>query len=468
LIPAAAFRRETTAQGSEGEQDDRRNVKPVATASGGDPWFLRLYDDSKALLIGVSKYDNFSRLPGVEEDMAEVEKVLRRSGFDVEILPNPGRDEMDMAILSFIERWGVKKEHLNNRLLIYFAGHAVTLYENENQLGYLVPSDAAPDSNKVAFRNTAISMNRFKEYVKPIKAKHVLFVFDSCFSGYMFEAMRSPHPAPDVPPAIVQEKVSLPARQFITAGTDKQQVPDKSVFRREFVEALNGQADYDGDRYITGTELCYFLEARVAKASERRQRPLCGRSDPENGGDFVFAVSSTNNKTWPLSSQYVPSGWMGDGGGDAGPKFLSIAKEVGTIGGESRAGVKIEYKKGPKGWAGIYWQHPNGNWGDKEGYDLSDAKAIAFYAKGELGGEIVEFISGGIQAENKPHRDSFKKSLGEQVLTREWKQYTIDLMDVDPEKRKHVIGAFAWVGSGGFDGSGKMVCHIADIQVVVR
>lgn len=128
--------------------------------------------------------------------------------------------------------------------------------------------------------------------------------------------------------------------------------------------------------------------------------------------------------------------------------------------------MRIEYTRGKNGWAGIYWQHPEGNWGEKKGYDLSSDKGITFYARGERGSEIVDFISGGIDAQGKPHRDRFKTSLGKLVLSQDWQQYSIDLSKFPAEDRKEVIGAFAWVGSGGFDSTGKLVCHIADIQVV--
>lgn len=43
-------------------------------------------------------------------------------------------------------------------------------------------------------------------------------------------------------------------RAFITAGTAEQQVPDKSIFREQFVEALEGKADYnEDDTFAAGT-----------------------------------------------------------------------------------------------------------------------------------------------------------------------------------------------------------------------
>jgi hypothetical protein len=55
-------------------------------------------------------------------------------------------------------------------------------------------------------------------------------------------------------------KTADPVRQFITSGTEDQQVPDVSIFRPQLVHGLASEADLDRDGYITGSELGLFLE----------------------------------------------------------------------------------------------------------------------------------------------------------------------------------------------------------------
>jgi hypothetical protein len=450
------------------QAEAKRSVRVIPAQDGARNW---LYRESHALVIGVSKYDHYKELPQVAEDVTAVSYALEQSGFKVEKLLDPGHDDLGLKILTFIREWGEGDQNVDNGLLVYLSGHGCTLGKKPHQLGYLVPRDAAAyhgdPKDEPALRNTALSMDAFKEYARMITAKAVLFVFDSCFSGYMFEAINNKA----IPGPIIWAKVGAPVRQYITAGTAEQEVPSESIFRRKFVEGILGQADYNKDGYVTGRELSEFLETEIARLSHGKQRPMSGRSDPKNGGDFVFVVPGYNNldgPTWPLEAQYKPTGWMGDAEGQENKpsQYVSVTREAVNINGSKVVGARIEYAKGLKGWAGIYWQHPEGNWGDKEGYDLSDAKAITFYARGETGDEIAEFISGGIEDGTKKYHDDFKKSLGEQILTKEWQQYTIDLSDVPPGKRKHVIGAFAWVGLGGFGSSGKLITHIAEIKVV--
>jgi hypothetical protein len=455
-------------------QADSRQLRAEKVNSAG----LNLYADSHALVVGVSNYDNYKSLPGVKADVDAVSFILKKAGFKVEQLLDPMSAEFNKAMWSFVEQHGKAK---NNRLLVYFAGHGATLGESPHLLGYLIPKDAPLIEDTVAFRNTAISMDTFKQYAKAIVSKHALFVFDSCFSGYMFEVTQNLHRSSSrTAPPIIIEKTGSPVKEFIAAGTVKQEVPDDSIFRRRFVMALEGEADYNHDSYVTGTELCDYLTTAVTNLSDRKQTPQCGKAAGLGEGDIVFVVhrptpsgpgSVQESRPTPLGgfqpfeleTEYYPSGWMGDGEGNEGPKYLTLTHEQATINGQPTTAIRIEYHRGPRGWAGIYWQHPEKNWGDAEGLNLTGAKRISFYAKGERGGEIVEFISGGIT--DKTHKDQYKKSLGKKPLPTTWTPYTIDLSSLSKEQLHRVIGAFAWIGAGGFDKDNRLVIYIANLKV---
>jgi len=71
-------------------------------------------------------------------------------------------------------------------------------------------------------------------------------------------------------------------------------VPNRSVFREQFVEGLGGAADLDGDGYITGSELGMFLKARVSNYTRGAHTPLWGtlRHPKLDKGDLVFQLGS--------------------------------------------------------------------------------------------------------------------------------------------------------------------------------
>ncbi len=249
---------------------------------------LNLYEGSYALVIGASHYTNgWSNLEGVNTDVNKVTTALKEHGFEVEILIDPTREQLDQMMRKFISRYGIKE---GNRIVVYYAGHGYTEKNNGSNLGYIVPVDAPlPKKDLGGFIEKAISMSEIENYARQIRSKHALFVFDSCFSGTLFE------PRSRAVPPIISSKTSRPVRQFITAGTAEQEVPDNSVFCQQFVEGLKGEADLDGNNFITGNELGAFLETQVTNYSNRSQTPRYGTiRDPNlDKGDFVFALVDT-------------------------------------------------------------------------------------------------------------------------------------------------------------------------------
>ncbi|MDD5617739.1 MAG: hypothetical protein PHG69_01460 [Candidatus Omnitrophica bacterium] len=138
-----------------------------------------------------------------------------------------------------------------------------------------------------------------------------------------------------------------------------------------------------------------------------------------------------------VSNHFIPSGWMGD--------YSDLRMDVGSQDSpySGTTCVKIEYlnnvSQGAR-WTGVYWQNPANNWGGMDGgIDLSKATKLTFWAKGAKGGErIEEFKIGGILGE---YSDSDSAGIGPVILTKDWKQYTIDLTGKDVS---YIIGGFCW------------------------
>jgi len=259
-----------------------------------------LYNESHALIIGVSSYSRgWPELRGVMDDVREVKSALEKNGFRTRLALNATRQGFDEAMRCFIAQCGQNKE---NRLVIYFAGHGATLISNdglERRTGYLVPSDAPLSTTDGVgeFKRFAISIDDLESAAKQITAKHVLFVLDSCFSGIIF----SKRGVPDS----IRDKVDQPVRQFITSGTDRQAVPDESIFRKQFVAGLVGEADSNCDGYVTGSELGEFLHSTVTDYTRRRQTPQHGKINDADldKGDIVFFVPAERGRCSSLSAE---------------------------------------------------------------------------------------------------------------------------------------------------------------------
>ncbi len=151
----------------------------------------QLYQNSHALLIGVSDYQNgWPDLPGVRKDMALVQEALEENGFEVMTIGDPNSEELDKIFDQFISIYGRDAE---NRLLIYFAGHGHSqLQTYGTSMGYLVPTDAPnPQQDLHGFLDKALDLQMIDVYSRRIQSKHALFLFDSCFSGELFALSRA-------------------------------------------------------------------------------------------------------------------------------------------------------------------------------------------------------------------------------------------------------------------------------------
>jgi hypothetical protein len=134
---------------------------------------------------------------------------------------------------------------------------------------------------------------------------------------------------------------------------------------------------------------------------------------------------------------------------------------------------------------------PEPNWGDQPnaGIDLRSATRVSFWAKGERGGEQVEFFALGVgwnpdrldvhgQAipavdpktdhDEFQHRDSSRRvppllpETRRRPLTREWQRYTIELNGKD---LSYVLGGFGWSAKGSANfGKEEIVFYLDDIR----
>jgi len=274
-----------------------RGMKPIQVIIEGDP--ITLYQQSHALLIGLSAYQNgWSPLPGVNKDIPRIETVLEANGFQVDVVMNPtNKEELDNAFTGFISKYGASPE---NRLLFYYAGHVHTIQTSwGGELGYIVPCDAPMPArdNPSSFQSKAMEMAQVDIYARRIQAKHAIFIFDACFAGRIFTEDRSGVPE------YITYNTTKPVRQFITSGSADEVVADASYFCDQFIEALQGKADYDKDGYLTGSELGYFLKNEVIRFSNNRQHPQSGKINDSrlDEGDMVFLLNASSiSSTTPL------------------------------------------------------------------------------------------------------------------------------------------------------------------------
>ena len=173
-----------------------------------------------------------------------------------------------------------------------------------------------------------------------------------------------------------------------------------------------------------------------AEGEARHWRPAQGETPPEEADQFKpFYIYSDRGSP---ENHYVPSGFMPNG------KCLALDEAWTENCHSGKSCIRVEYdvmcsRKDQK-WAGIYWLNPANNWGQRKGgFNLTGARQLTFWAKGDKGGEqIQEFTVGGIMG-NYPDTDI--AVIGPVIFSNEWRHYAIDLRGKD---LSYISGGIAW------------------------
>ena len=248
-----------------------------------------LYEQSHALIIWVSDYEHWGDLEAVPKGAKLLEDALKQRGFNVIVTENPNSQELRASVNRFIGDYGYDE---NNRLVVFFAGHGATIDETD---GYIVPSDAPdPIIDEPGFFRLAISMQDVMAWAGRIRSNHALFLFDSCFSGTLFETKTSPNPND----AYIRTLTGKPVRQFLTAGDAGEEVPAGNDFVRLFIQGLDGEADNNRDGYVTGLEVGAFVQTTLPGLTGNAQSPQYGKmqSTRYRQGDIVFLSLNSEYK----------------------------------------------------------------------------------------------------------------------------------------------------------------------------
>jgi len=227
-----------------------------------------------ALVIGNQAYRHLTPLKTPAADARAVADVLRTDYrfAGVRLLVDATRAQMVEALTDMRRRLGER-----DNLLIYYAGHGYL--DREADRGYCLAVDAQRDSPTNWVSNADIT-----DALRAMRAKHVLIVADSCYSGTLTRdlAVRAPE-ASDLA-KLAQRR----ARSVLTSG-GLEPVTDvggggHSVFARAFLTALRANTTAtDGTSLFTG------LRKQVMLSAE--QTPQYGdiRLAGHDGGDFIFA-----------------------------------------------------------------------------------------------------------------------------------------------------------------------------------
>ena len=264
------------------------------------------FANSYAIVVGVDDYASLglARLSNAETDANAVARYFGAQGYQVTALVGAQaatKARVADAVKAIAARIGER-----DRFVFFFAGHGKTRRTEGLDVAYLVVPGGR-DRNDAA---SLISTGDIADWSRQLdKARHQLFIFDSCYAGLMGQFQT--RAAGDVPPPqfdsevfLVRDLASRRVRQYLSAGGEDQEVLDNgpnrlSWFTYFLLKGMEpGVASRRQSGLITFSELASYVQALSANP---KHTPAFGSLAGHRGGEFLLLSTAQGNpKLAPL------------------------------------------------------------------------------------------------------------------------------------------------------------------------
>lgn len=244
------------------------------------------YENSRALIIGINKYLNSPPLGYAVNDAKEMKDILvGELGFEAEnVIYLTDSEATKSNILKSFLSFTSESVKVDDRLLIFFAGHGHTKTGFRGEVGYLVPYDA-----DMSDYSTFIRWDELTRNAELIRAKHILFIMDACYGGLAVNRDMQAGSS-----RFLKDMYQRFSRQVITAGKANEVVSDSggplpghSVFTGHLIEGIRGKAANEHG-VITANGLMAYVYTKVSNDLCSDQTPHYGQFDGD--GDFIFSA----------------------------------------------------------------------------------------------------------------------------------------------------------------------------------
>jgi hypothetical protein len=244
-----------------------------------------------ALLIGNADYEELPDLVTPRQDVSVIDSILReRYGFKTTVVENGSREEIMNSMYELLGELTTE-----DNLLIYYAGHGD--YVADTNRGVWLPVDASPASPANWISNVEIN-----DYLKQIRAKQIVVIADSCYSGALTRSAiinLRPGLTDEEYESHLKKMAKIRARVVLTSGAlapvlDSASPSSKhSIFASALIDILQ-----QNNAVLSAQDLGRTIAAKVSLAADRvgyEQEPQYAPMNHANhqGGDFFFVPVPT-------------------------------------------------------------------------------------------------------------------------------------------------------------------------------
>jgi len=223
-----------------------------------------------ALVVGISKYKNIISLRYADDDA----KLFAKCLIDQQICKKENISLLiDSAATtsSFYKELSIIKNKikLNDKLIIYFAGHGDV--ETEIESGFLLPYNSEANN----YPATAIDISMLEKYVNAFVAKNakVILITDACRSGNLAGGLVGASSTITAISKSFNNVIKIMSCQPSQLSQEKKYKDGgHGIFTRNLVDGFYGLADKNNDGSVTLREIDLYLD-NVATETNQNQIP---------------------------------------------------------------------------------------------------------------------------------------------------------------------------------------------------
>ena len=256
---------------------------PVLITSDVDKPLFSLPEkpDNFAIVVGIGQYLDLPEAQFAERDAEAVKTQLIALGFPSRnVVHLSGEKAGYKSIEKFVETWLPRNTSENSRVVFYFSGHGAP--DPQGGKAYLLPYDGDPNF----LENTGYPLKRLYQKLEELKAKEVVVVLDSCFSGAGGRSLLAKGARPLVVSVDTQAPASGRLEVFAAASSDQitstLDEQGHGTFTYYFLKGITGGARGPGGA-VTVQGLYDYLTPKVQDAARRQNREQTPSLQGSNG-----------------------------------------------------------------------------------------------------------------------------------------------------------------------------------------
>jgi len=232
---------------------------------------------AKALVVGVSSYQNIKSLKFADKDATEFAQFLRNSSgwklneSDVLLLTNQEAKQGD--ILMGLQ-WLTESIQPGEEAVFYFSGHGDVETVGSSQQGFLLAHDS-PKNNYPIGGTIGVNLldSVFSDFLR--RDIKVTIIIDACRSGQLAGGMSGQsHTVEELSKRWKNSIRILSAQPDQLSYENEKWGGGRGVFSYYLVKGMSGYADMNGDMKIFLSELEQYIGMNIAAQTDYTQQPV--------------------------------------------------------------------------------------------------------------------------------------------------------------------------------------------------